>query len=85
MSFYEDTVLRAELRAVTRDLAKLREDSVSCIEKLQAELQQEKASSAKAAKSAILKFRSSVNRRYYPGYHEDMCKAVEKAILEGGK
>lgn len=35
---------------------------------------------AVASAAAVMKFRSKVGGRYYPGYHEDMRDAVRKAV-----
>ncbi len=34
----------------------------------------------KIASSAVLKFRAKANRRYYPGYHEDMIKFIAEEM-----
>jgi hypothetical protein len=36
---------------------------------------------AEAAAAAVMKFRSKVGGKYYPGYHEDMRDAVREAVL----
>lgn len=38
---------------------------------------------AQAGRSAVMKFKSRVGGRYYPGYHEDMRSAVAEAIRQG--
>ena len=35
---------------------------------------------AESGRAAVMKFRSKVGGRYYPGYHEDMREAVAAAI-----
>lgn len=40
----------------------------------------ERQECAKIAAAAVLKFRSNVDRRYYPGYHEDMRDYIKKEV-----
>lgn len=49
---------------------------------LEADVARERERCADAAAAAVMKFRSKVGGRYYPGYHEDMRDAVRKAVLD---
>lgn len=40
----------------------------------------ERQECAKIAAAAVLKFRSLVDRKYYPGYHEDMRDYVKSEV-----
>lgn len=40
----------------------------------------EREACAESGRAAVMKFRSKVGGRYYPGYHEDMREAVASAI-----
>lgn len=40
----------------------------------------ERQQCAKIASDAVLKFRSKVDRKYYPGYHEDMRDYIKLQV-----
>lgn len=45
-------------------------------------LTDERARCAEVGAAAVMKFRGRVNRKYYPGYHEDMREAVRTSIAK---
>lgn len=45
----------------------------------------ERTRCASVAAAEVMKFRSKVGGRYYPGYHEDMREAVKNAVCGSRK
>lgn len=50
------------------------------IEAIEEALCAERERCKEAAAAAVMKFRSKVNGRYYPGYHEDLRDDVKAAV-----